>query len=36
LQQNGIRPILTDIADIDTAMEAVIEGSIEDHPERLH
>lgn len=36
LQQNGIRPILTDIADIDIAVQAVIDGSIEDHPERLH
>jgi predicted Fe-Mo cluster-binding NifX family protein len=36
LQQNGIRPILTDIADIDTAVQAVIDGLIEHHPERLH
>lgn len=36
LQQKGIRPILTDIADIDTAVRAVINGSIEDLPERLH
>ena len=36
LQQKGIRPILTDIADIDTAVQAVIDGSIEDRPERLH
>lgn len=36
LQQRGIRPILTDIAEIDTAVEAVIDGSIEDHTERLH
>ena len=36
LQQNGIRPILTDIADIDRAVQAVIDGSIEDHLERLH
>ena len=36
LQQKGIQPILTDIADIDTAVEAVIDDSIEDHPERLH
>ena len=36
LQQKGIHPILTDIADIDTAVEAVIDDSIENHPERLH
>jgi predicted Fe-Mo cluster-binding NifX family protein len=36
LQQIGIRPILTDIANIDTAVEAVIDGNIEDRPERLH
>jgi len=36
LQQKGIRPILTDIADIDSAVQAVIDGSIADHPERLH
>jgi predicted Fe-Mo cluster-binding NifX family protein len=36
LQQKGIRPILTDIPDIDTAVQAVVDGSIEDRPERLH
>ena len=36
LQQLGIHPILTDIGDIDTAVEAVIDGSSEDRPERLH
>jgi len=36
LQQTGILPILTDIADIVSAVQAVIDGSIEDHPERLH
>ena len=36
LLQNGIRPILTDIADIETAVLAVIDGSIEDLQERLH
>jgi predicted Fe-Mo cluster-binding NifX family protein len=36
LQQRGIRPILTEILDIDTAVQAVIDGTIEDHPERLH
>jgi hypothetical protein len=32
----GIRPILTDIADIEIAVQAVMDGSIEDHVERLH
>jgi len=36
LEQMGIRPILTDIGEIETAVQAVIDGSIEDHPERLH
>ncbi len=36
LQQMGIRPILTDISDIETAVQAVLDGSIIDHPERLH
>ena len=36
LQQKDIYPILTAIADIDLAVQAVIDGSIEDHHERLH
>lgn len=36
LQQTGVRPVLTDIADIETAVQAVIDGSIIDHLERLH
>lgn len=36
LEQMGIRPILTDIKEIDAAAQAVIDGSIQDHPERLH
>jgi predicted Fe-Mo cluster-binding NifX family protein len=36
LQEMGIRPILTDIADIDTAIQAIMDESIADHPERLH
>jgi predicted Fe-Mo cluster-binding NifX family protein len=36
LQQIGVKPILTDINDIETATQAVIDDSIEDHPERLH
>ena len=36
LQQTGIQPIITDIPEIEKAVEAVIDGSIEDHKERLH
>jgi predicted Fe-Mo cluster-binding NifX family protein len=36
LQQAGIRPVLTDIPDIDLAVQAVMDESIEDHTERLH
>jgi predicted Fe-Mo cluster-binding NifX family protein len=36
LEQMGIRPILTDIKEISPAVQAVIDGTIEDHPERLH
>jgi predicted Fe-Mo cluster-binding NifX family protein len=36
LEQWKIQPIITDIPDIDAALEAVIDGSIKDHVERLH
>ena len=36
MQQMGIRPILTDIGNIETAVQAVMDGSIVDHSERLH
>lgn len=36
LRQAGIRPILTDVARIDDAVQAYLEGRLEDHPERLH
>ena len=36
LTQAGIRPILTDIATIDEAVQAYLAGSIVDHTERLH
>jgi len=36
LEQMGIRPILTEIKEISPAVQAVIDGTIEDHPERLH
>jgi predicted Fe-Mo cluster-binding NifX family protein len=36
LEQMGIRPILTEIKGIEEAVQAVADGTIEDHPERLH
>lgn len=36
LKQAGIKPILTDIKDVETAVTAVIEDNIIDHIERLH
>lgn len=36
LQQMDIRPILTDISDIEKAVAAVMDGSIEDLTDRLH
>jgi predicted Fe-Mo cluster-binding NifX family protein len=36
LRQAGIRPIITDIARIDDAVQAYLEGKLEDHPEWLH
>lgn len=36
LQQMGIRPIITDIADIETAVQAVMDNTIVDHVEKLH
>jgi len=36
LEQANIRPILTDIAEVETAVTAVIENTIRNHPERLH
>jgi predicted Fe-Mo cluster-binding NifX family protein len=36
LESSGIRPILTDIPEINTAVQAVIDGSIIDHSEKLH
>jgi predicted Fe-Mo cluster-binding NifX family protein len=32
----NVRAILTDIADADTAIAAYMDGSLSDHPERLH
>ena len=36
LEQANIRPVLTDIADVETAVIAVIENNIINHTERLH
>jgi predicted Fe-Mo cluster-binding NifX family protein len=36
MQQVGIRPVVTDEDEIDAAVQAYIEGRLEDHPEKLH
>jgi predicted Fe-Mo cluster-binding NifX family protein len=36
MQQNNIKPIVTDIQTIDEAVQAVIDGTIVDHTEKLH
>jgi predicted Fe-Mo cluster-binding NifX family protein len=36
IQSRGIRPVLTDIAAIDEAVMAYVEGRIVDQVERLH
>jgi predicted Fe-Mo cluster-binding NifX family protein len=36
IKQANIRPIVTDIAGIDEAVQAYLEGSLVDHSERLH
>ncbi len=36
LQQAGIRPVVTDVADIDVAVQAYLAGTITDHVEKLH
>ena len=36
MEQAGIRPVVTDIANIDQAVQAYIEGRLVDHKERLH
>ena len=36
LEQMGIRPILTEIKEIEAAAQAVVDGSIENRQERLH
>lgn len=32
----GIRPVITDIADVDRAVAAYVDGTLVDHTERLH
>ena len=36
LHDAGIRPVVTTVEDIDEAVQAYVEGRLEDHPERLH
>ena len=36
LREHGIQPIITDIPDIQAAVDAYLAGSLVDHPERLH
>jgi predicted Fe-Mo cluster-binding NifX family protein len=36
LVEAGIQPILTDISDIEQAVQAYLDGKLKDHPERLH
>jgi len=36
LQQAGIRPVVTTVEDVDVAVRSYLDGSLEDHPEKLH
>ena len=36
LKEHGIQPIITDIQDIQAALQAYLSGSLLDHPEKLH
>jgi len=36
MKDAGIRPVVTDIANIDEAVEAYVEGRLVDHTEKLH
>ena len=36
LQKWGIRPIVTDITEVEKAVQAVVDGTIVDHTEKLH
>ena len=36
MKQVGITPMVTDVSDIEAAVQTYIAGGLEDHPERLH
>jgi len=36
LKEHGIQPVITDIREIQAAVDAYLAGSLVDHPERLH
>jgi predicted Fe-Mo cluster-binding NifX family protein len=36
LKEHGIQPVITDIPEIQSAVEACLAGILVDHPERLH
>ncbi|MGA2505402.1 MAG: NifB/NifX family molybdenum-iron cluster-binding protein [Anaerolineales bacterium] len=36
LKQAGVRPVLTDMRDIEQAVKSYLEGTLTDHPELLH
>lgn len=36
MKQANIRPVVTDVADIDEAVQAYLAGSLKDHVEKLH
>jgi transcriptional regulator with XRE-family HTH domain/predicted Fe-Mo cluster-binding NifX family protein len=36
MRQLGLKPIVTDLADIEAAVQAYIDGKLIDHPEKLH
>ena len=36
MQQLGITPMVTDVDGIDAAVQAYVEGRLQDHPEKLH
>ena len=36
LQENDIQPIISDLADIQSALDAYIAGTLTNHPEKLH
>jgi predicted Fe-Mo cluster-binding NifX family protein len=36
LKEHGIQPLITDIREIQAAVDAYLNGTLTDHPERLH